>query len=105
MSFSQDATLKKDLSSLQLHTSVKATSGSVQISAASLSHGSATVRTTVVISLMKTLPTAPPGPAALDSSSAATDVASPRVGSVMSMMTAVTTLTNLWRNAVSDNQT
>ncbi len=83
-----------DLSSLQLHTSVKTTNGSVQISAASPSHGSATVRTTAAISLTRTLPTAPPGPAALDSSSAAMDAASLRTGNVTSMMIVATTLMN-----------
>lgn len=52
------------------------------------------VRMTVVISLMKTLPTAPPGPVALGSSSVAMDAASPRAGNVMWMMTVVTTLMN-----------
>lgn len=83
-----------DLSSLQLHTSVKLTSGSVQISAVSLSHGSAMVRTTVVISLTRTLPTAPPGPVVPDSSNAAMDAASPRAGNVMLMMTVVITQMN-----------
>lgn len=82
------------LSSLQIHTSVKRTSGNAQISGVSLSHGSATVRMTVVISLMKTRPTAPQGLAARDSSSAAMDVASPRTGNVMLMMIVVTTLMN-----------
>lgn len=82
------------LSSLQIHTSVKHTSGNVQISGASLSHGSATVRMTVVISLTKTRPTAPQGPATRDSSSAAMDAASPRTGNVMLMMIVVTTLMN-----------
>lgn len=58
------------------------------------------VKTTAVISLTRTLPTAPPGPAVLDSSSAATDAASLRAGNVMSMMTVATTLTNHWRSAV-----
>lgn len=83
-----------DLSSLQLRTSVKPTSGSVQISGVSLSHGSATVRMTVAISLTKTLPTAPQGPAARDSSSAAMGAASPRAGNVTLMMIVVTTLMN-----------
>lgn len=81
-----------DLSVLQLHTSVKPTSGSVQTRGVSLSHGSAMARTTVAINRTKTPPTAPRGPAAQDSSSVAMAAASPRAGSVMLMMTVVTTL-------------
>lgn len=73
---------------------MKPISGSVPISAASLSRGSVTVRTTVAIILMRTLPTAPPGPAALDSSSAATDAASLRAGNVMLTTTVAITLMN-----------
>lgn len=83
---------------------MKPTSGSVPINDVSPSHGSVTVRTTVVISLTRTLLTARPGPAALDSSSAAMDVASHRAGNVMLMMIVVTTLMNPWRSAVSDPQ-
>lgn len=89
------------LSVLQLHTSVKPISGSVQTSGVSLSRGSAMARTTVAINRTKTPPTAPRGPAALDSSSVAMAAASPRAGSVMLMMTVVTTLMNHWRSAVS----
>lgn len=82
------------MSKFQLPTNVKATSGSVQISAASLSHGSVMVRMTAAISLMKTQHTAHPGPAALDNSSAAMDVAFPRAGNVMLTTTVVITLMN-----------
>lgn len=68
---------------------MKAISGSVRISGASLSHGSAMVRMTVVISLMKILPTAPHGRVALDSSGAATGAASRRAGNVMLITTVV----------------
>lgn len=80
------------MSKFQLPTNVKTTSGSVQISAASLSHGSVTVRMTVAISLMKTQHTAHLEPAARDNSSAVMAVAFPRAGNVMLIMTVVTTL-------------
>lgn len=83
---------------------MKLISGSVQTSAASLSRGSAMVTTTVAISPMRILPTAPPGPAALDSSSAATDAAFLRAGNVILMMTVAITLMNHWRSAVSNGQ-
>lgn len=78
----------------QLPTNVKTTSGSAQISAASLSHGNVTVRMTVAISLMKTQHTAHLGPAPRDNSSAAMGVAFPRAGNVMLMMTVGTILMN-----------
>lgn len=68
---------------------MKATSGSAQTNGASLSHGSATARMTVVMVLMKTLPTAPPGRVAQENSSVATDVASRKAGNVMLMMIVV----------------
>lgn len=74
----------------QLRTNAKAISGSVRISGASLSRGSAMARTTVVISLTKTLPTAPLGLVALDSSGAATGAASRRAGNVTLIMIVVT---------------
>lgn len=81
-----------NMSKFQLPTNVKTTSGSVQISAASLSHGSVTVRMTVAISLMKTQHTAHLEPAARDNSSAVMAVAFLRAGNVMLIMTVVTTL-------------
>lgn len=79
---------------LQLHTSVKHTSGSVRTSSVSPSRGSAMVRTTAVTSRMKTPPTAPAGPVVLDTSNAATDAVSPRAGNATLTTTAVTTPMN-----------
>lgn len=90
--------------SSQLRTSVKAISGSVRISGAFLSLGSATARMTAVMSPTRTLSTAPPGPVAQDSSSAATDAASHRAGNAILMMIAGTVQTSHWRSAVSSLQ-
>lgn len=86
---------------LQLLISVKAISGSVQISDASLNRGSVTVRTTVAIIRTKTPPTALPGRAARDSSNAGMGAASRKPGNVTSMMTVGTTQMNPWRSVVS----
>lgn len=82
------------MSTFQLPTNVKTTSGSVQTSAASLSHGSVTVRMTVAITLMKTQHTAHLGPATRDNSSAVMVVAFLRAGNVTLIMTVATTLMN-----------
>lgn len=82
------------MSSFQLHTSVTPTSGSVQINAVFLSHGSVMARMTVAINLMKTLLTAPHGPADRDSSGVAMGVAFLRAGNVTWIMIVVTILMN-----------
>lgn len=85
----------------QRRISASRISGSVQTNAASLRHGSATVKTTAVMSLMKTPATAPAEPAHPDNSSAGTAAASRRAGNVTWMTTAETTRTSPSMSAVS----
>uniref|UniRef100_A0A3Q2ZKI3 EGF-like domain-containing protein n=1 Tax=Hippocampus comes TaxID=109280 RepID=A0A3Q2ZKI3_HIPCM len=87
---------------LQRHTSANLTNGSVQISSASPSRGSAMARMTAATAPMKTLPIVPPGRAIPDSSNAAMDAASPKIGNVTLMMIVGTTPMSLSRSAVSD---
>lgn len=77
-------------------------SGSVQTSAASPRRGSATVKTTAVMSLTKTPLTAPAEPVDPDNSSAGTAAASHRAGNVTWTTTAVTTRMSPWMSAVSE---